>query len=179
MPGVRNWLRLWPFVVVVLATLAGAIGALSIYQSDRDISVGTIRLSVDPGHRGALDIYVPLVDWGARFHAVRAPARLKLEARTVDGRAIGNVANGRVDVARLRLEARDAIEAYIRRLVVFVAAAGLALGALVAFALRGTSRYRLPALLMCAGGAAVAAAVFVALALPPREPVENPDYYAN
>ena len=179
MVAVRRSLRAWPLVVVVLATLAGAIGALSVYQSDHDLSVGTVRLSVDPGHRGALDIYVPLVDWGARFHSVRAPARLKLEARTVDGRAIGNVANGQVDVTRLRLEARDAIESYIRILVVLVAGAGLALGALVAFALRGTTRYRLRVKLACAAGAALVAGAFVALTLPPREPVENPDYYAN
>ena len=175
----RSWLRAWPFLVIVLATLAGAIGALSVYRSDQELSTGTVRLSVDPGHRGALDIYVPLVDWGARFHAVRLPARLKIEARTIDSQAIGRVASGQVDVERLRLEARDAIETYIRRLVLLVAAAGLALGALVALALRGTSRYGLAAKLGCAAGTAVLAAGAVALLLPPREPVENPDYYAN
>jgi predicted phosphodiesterase len=175
----RSWLRPWPFVVIVLATLAGAIGALSVYRSDQDLSTGTVRLGVDPGHRGALDIYVPLVDWGARFHAVRFPARLRIEARTIESQAIGRVAQGQVDVERLRLEARDAIETYIRRLVLLVAAAAFALGGLVALALRGTSRFGLVAKLGCAAGTAVVAAGAVALLLPPREPVENPEYYAN
>ena len=80
---------------------------MTIYRSDQELSTGTIRLSTDPGHRGALDIYVPLVDWGARFDAVRLPARLRIEARTIESRAIGHVASGRVDVERLRVEARD------------------------------------------------------------------------
>ena len=175
----RSWLRPWPFVLIVLATLAGAIGALSIYSTNRDLSTGTVRLSVDPGHSGALDIYVPLVDWGARFDAVRLPARLKIEARTIESQAIGRVAAGQVDVERLRLEARDAIESYIRRLVVLVGGAALLMGALVALALRGTSRFGVAAKLGCAAGTAVIAAAAVALLLPPREPVENPEYYAN
>ena len=175
----RSWLRSWPFLLIIVATLAGAIGALSVYRTDRDLSTGTVRLGVDPGHQGALDIYVPLVDWGARFDAVRLPARLKIEARTIESQAIGRVASGQVDVERLRLEARDAIESYIRRLVLLVAAAGLGLGGLVALALRGTTRFGLAATLGCAAATAVVAAGAVALLLPPREPVENPDYYAN
>ena len=177
--NLRRATHAWPLVLVVLGTLAGAIGCLAVYQSDRDLSTGAVRLSVDPGHRGALDVYVPLVDWGARFHAVRLPARLRIEARTIESRAVGRVASGRVNVARLRTEARDAVEWYIRRLVVLVGAAGLALGALVALALRGTGRHGLRTTMACAAGTAVVAAASVALLLPPREPVANPDYYAN
>jgi predicted phosphodiesterase len=165
--------------VIVLATVVGAIGTLAVYRSDRDLSTGTVRLSVDPGHSGSLDIYVPLVDWGARFHSVRLPARLKIEARTIESQAIGRVAGGQVDVERLRLEARDAIESYIRRLVLLVAGAGFLLGGLVALALRGTSRFGVATKLACAAGTALLSAAAVALLLPPREPVENPDYYAN
>jgi len=137
----RSW-RAWPLLLVALATLAGAVVTLSLYQSDRDLSTGTVRLSVDPAHPGALDIYVPLVDWGARFHAVKLPARLKVEARTVDSRAIERVASGRVDVERLQTEARDAIEAYIRRLVVLVAGVALVLGALVVLGIFLVTRTR-------------------------------------
>ena len=35
--------------------------------------MGRIELSVQPFHRGALDLYVPLVDWGARFARGAAP----------------------------------------------------------------------------------------------------------
>src|SRR5919107_4193955 len=47
------------FAVVVLATLAGSTAALATFSLERRLDVGTVRLSVDPGHRGALDLYVP------------------------------------------------------------------------------------------------------------------------
>jgi len=171
--------RLWPFAVVVLATLAGVVGAAAIYRSDRQISVGTVRISVEPGHRGALDIYVPLVDWGARFPGVRLPARLRIEARTVDSRAVARVASGRFDVVRLRREARDQVAAYLRRLVVICLLAGLATGALVSLAVRGAAGMRLRTLLAVGGGTALLAAAAVALLMPPRGSLANPEYYAN
>jgi predicted phosphodiesterase len=171
--------RGWPLAVVVLATVAGALGAMAVYRADYDISAGTIRLAAEPGHHGALDIYVPLVDWGARFDAVRLPARLRIEARTIETRAVGRVASGEVDVGKLRTEARDAVESFIRRLIPIAFVAALAMGALVAFALRGTGPVRLGAMLACAGGCALAIGVAIAILLPPRDPIENPDYYAN
>ena len=171
--------RLWPVLLVLLGTVGGAVASMTIYRSDEELSTGTIRLSTDPGHHGALDIYVPLVDWGARFDSVRLPVRLRIEARTIDSRAIGNVASGRVDVERLRVEARDGIESYIRTLVPITFVAALGLGILVSLALRGLAPVRLRTMLACAGAGALAIAVAVALLLPPREPIENPDYYAN
>jgi predicted phosphodiesterase len=165
--------------LVVSATLAGAVGATAIYRADHDISAGTIRVGVDPGHRGALDIYVPLVDWGARFPGVRLPARLRVEARTVESRAVARIATGGVDVERLRVDARDAIARYIRTLVAIVFAAALGLGGLVSLALRGAHRQRLRVLLASAVGTAIVAAAAIVLLLPPRGSLENPEYYAN
>src|SRR5919106_4567818 len=128
--------RLWPVLLVLSGTVAGAVASMTIYRSDQELSTGTIRLSTDPGHRGALDIYVPLVDWGARFDSVRLPVRLRIEARTVDSRAIGNVASGRVDVEGLRVEARDGVESYIRTLIPITFGAALGIGILVSLALR-------------------------------------------
>jgi predicted phosphodiesterase len=150
-----------------------------VYRHDEDLSAGTIRLSADPGHRGALDIYVPLVDWGARFDVVRLPARLRIEARTVESRAVGRVASGAVDVRRLRAEARDAVESFIRRLIPIVFVAAIGLGALVALALRGAAPVGLGAMLAFAAGCAFGIAVAVAVLLPPKDPIENPDFYAN
>jgi len=171
--------RLWPVLLVVLGTAAGAVAAMAIYHSDREISAGTIRLSADPGHRGALDIYVPLVDWGARFDAVRLPARLRIEARTFDSGAVGDVASGRVGVHQLRTEARDEVESFIRVLIPVTFAAALGIGVLMSLALRGLTAVRLRALLATAAAAALAAAGAVAILLPPRGAIENPDYYAN
>ena len=151
-----------------LATLAGAVGALAVYRADQDLSTGTMRLGVDPGHRGALDIYVPLVDWGARFPGVRLPARLRMEARTSRARrSLGSQA-GAWTSERLRPEARDAIEplhpraggARRRRR----ARPGRTRGARAA---RRRAAARAP-LLVSALGTAILAAGAVALLLPPR-----------
>ena len=77
-------------LLVLLATLAGGYGALATFTQTKELSVGEIRLSVSPGHRGALDVYVPLVDWGARFEAIRLPgaaARRPAHRRPADGHA--------------------------------------------------------------------------------------------
>ncbi|MEA2312815.1 MAG: hypothetical protein QOE28_2783, partial [Solirubrobacteraceae bacterium] len=44
---------------MIAATLAGGYGALATFAQTKLLSVGEIRLSVSPGHRGALDLYVP------------------------------------------------------------------------------------------------------------------------
>src|ERR687889_552458 len=87
-------LRVLTVLAVIAATLAGAYLALVSFRQERDLSVGSIRLSVSPGHRGALDVYVPLVDWGARFESIRLPVRLRADLRTVDRDALQRVADG-------------------------------------------------------------------------------------
>src|ERR1700760_3729229 len=88
-PSIRGRLaralrRALSLAVVLIATCAGAYLALVSYTDTKQLSVGEIRLSMSPGHRGALDVYVPLVDWGARFEAIRAPIRLRMDLQTVD-----------------------------------------------------------------------------------------------
>ena len=165
--------------LVLLTTLGAAVGAMAVFTLDRDLSVGTIRLSVDPGHSGALDIYVPLVDWGVRFDAVRLPARLSLDLRSLNRTAVAEVARGRdPDVEALRDEAEDAIGDYIRLLLAFAALSALALGVLMALALRGRAaplRLTLPA----AGAGVVAGALAIMFLLPPRGAIQDPEYYAN
>src|ERR671925_1415148 len=77
-------IRVGAVAAVVLASLAAGVAGMAVFRVERDLDVGKIALSVQPGHKGALDIYVPLVDWGARFDAVRLPARLSVDVRTVD-----------------------------------------------------------------------------------------------
>jgi hypothetical protein len=79
-------------LAVIAATLAGGYLALVSFRQDRELSIGGIRLSVSPGHTGSLDIYVPLVDWGARFESIRLPARLRADLRTVDRDALQRTA---------------------------------------------------------------------------------------
>lgn len=166
-------------IAVFVATGAAATAALAVFSVDRDLSVGTVRLSAAPGHAGALDIYVPLVDWGVRFGAVRLPVRLSLDLRTVNRGAAAELARGRdPDVDALRAEAEDAIGSYIRLLIAFAAASALALGALVALALRGRAaplRLTLPTAL----GSTLLASLAIAFLFPPRGAIEDPEYYAN
>src|SRR3954462_1256458 len=114
-PALRRALAL---AAIVVATLAGGYLALVSFRQDRQLSVGTIRLSVSPAHKGALDVYVPLVDWGARFEAIRVPARLRVDVRTVDRATVTRVAQaGTLDIQRVRSEARGAIVDYVRSLI--------------------------------------------------------------
>jgi predicted phosphodiesterase len=53
------------------------------------------------------------------------------------------------------------------------------MGALVALALRGVAPVRVGAMLAFAAGCALGIGVALAVLLPPKDPIENPDYYAN
>src|SRR3954452_23504846 len=110
--------RLLAVLAVIVATLAGGYLALVTFHQERGLSVGAIRLSVSPGHRGALDLYVPLVDWGVRFEAIKLPARLRVDLRTVDRDTVARVPQGgQLDVRDARHEATGAITAYLRALI--------------------------------------------------------------
>src|SRR5687767_5809402 len=98
--------RALAILAVLLTTAAAALVAVSVYSVDRELSVGTVRVSANPGHDGALDLYVPLVDWGVRFRdTVRLPARVSLDLRTVDRAEVARLAGGaKPRVERIRSE---------------------------------------------------------------------------
>ena len=176
-PGLR---RAVAVASVVVASAAAALGALAVFQVERDLSVGTVRVSATPAAEGALDLYVPLVDWGVRFpDAVRLPARLSVDLRTVDRAAAQRLAAGDPpELEQVRAEAADAIGAYVRLLLVVAALSALALGGLVALALRGAAA-RLPPLLAVAAVTTAACCAAIALLLPPRGEIADPEYYAH
>ena len=138
-------------------------------------------MSVSPGHRGALDVYVPLVDWGARFEAIRAPIRLRVDLQTVDRQRRDEPRRGRVagHRARPRRGARRARRTTCAADRADASLAALALGLLVAFAIR------------CAGPAAAldgaargrsprsGSASRWSCCIPPRGEIANPQYYAH
>jgi predicted phosphodiesterase len=179
-----TWLarRALILALVALAAAAGAVGALAIVQSDRRLDgVGTVRLSVDPGHRGALDVYVPLVDWGVRFAGVRLPVRLSIDVRSIDREAAVAVAQGgSVDVTQVRNEAADAVRGFLVDLLLITLGMSLGAGVLVALAVRSARGPRLRVTLATAVGTALAVTAAVALLLPPRlGATGQPEYYAN
>ena len=166
--------------VVIAATILGAGTTLSTFRLDRDLDVGSVRLSVDPVHSGALDLYVPLVDWGVRFPVVRLPARVNVDVRSIDRDAVVKLADGRQ--ARRRARPR----AGARRARPLPApgdrprdARRSALGLLVALAARGGKGPRLRVTMATALGTALAIGVALVVLLPPRSNVDSPQYYAN
>jgi predicted phosphodiesterase len=166
--------------LVVIAVLGGGLIALATYSAERELSVGRIELSVQPFHPGALDLYVPLVDWGARFGAVRLPARLSIDVRTVNRQAAERLASGQLpDVEAVRGEARDAVASYLRVLLLVVFAFGLTAGLIMALAVRGRDAPRVRWLFATALGTTLAVCLALALLLPPRGTISDPEYYAN
>ena len=158
--------------------MGGYLGLVAFHE-DRELSVGTIRLSVSPGHKGALDLYVPLVDWGARFEAIRIPARLRVDLRTVDRNVVKKIAEGdQLDVDAVRKEARDAIASYLRNVILIVLLCGGSLGVLVAFAVRGGATPKLRYTVGTALATATLAAIALIVLLPPRGQIDTPQYYA-
>ena len=178
----RSWrvaARVLTIAAVVAATLAGGYLAVVSYSQVRTLSIGEIRLSVDPGHRGALDIYVPLVDWGARFEAIRLPVRLRADVRTVDREQLERLANGaELDVDAVRDEARDAIASYLRGLIALMTACALALGLLTAFAVRHRVGPKLRYTVAAASITALSLAIAFVVLIPPRGEIDKPQYYA-
>ena len=167
-------------LAVIAATLAGGYLALVSFRQDRTLDTGTIKLSVSPGHRGALDLYVPLVDWGARFETIRLPVRLRVDVRSVDRSALERVANNQpLDVAAVRTEATNAIARYLRALIGVTVLAALALGLLAAFAIRSRAGPRLRYTVAAATTTAVAIGVALSVLLPPRGEIREPQYYAH
>jgi predicted phosphodiesterase len=179
-PPLTHARRALSLLLVLLATLAGGYGALATFAQTKELSTGEIRLSVSPGHKGALDVYVPLVDWGARFEAIRLPVRLRVDLRTVDRQTVTKVAQaGTLDIQNVRTEARDAIAGFLKALIGVTVLAALSLGLLVAFAIRSRTG---PRLRWTAGLAVVASlgiGVALVVLLPPRGSIDHPQYYAH
>ncbi|HEU4722913.1 MAG TPA: metallophosphoesterase, partial [Gemmatimonadaceae bacterium] len=168
----------------LLATIAaaalGVVGVLAAFHQDRRLDVATVRLSVHPGADRGLALYVPLVDWGVRFPVVRLPAQLRLDVQGIDRAAVERIARDeRVDVHELRAQVRDAVAGYLRTLVLLAFLGGLVLAALVALAVRHRAGPRVPWLLAAGGLSALACAGAVALLLPPRGALDDPEYFAH
>jgi predicted phosphodiesterase len=167
-------------LAVVAATFGGAYAGLDTYTQSQELSIGRVAIFTEPGHKGALDLYVPLVDWGVRFEgAIRLPVRLHVDLRTVDRTAVSRVAQGGgFDVKDVRGEARDAIASYLRALIGIVLLTSAGAGLLVAFAVRHRAGPRLRYTVGAAVATTVVIGAALVLLLPPRGQIDAPQYYA-
>ncbi|MDO8212657.1 metallophosphoesterase family protein [Conexibacter sp. CPCC 206217] len=167
-------------LAVALAAVLGGVLLLWAYSAERRLSAGTISLSISPFHAGALDLYVPLLDWGVRFDGVRFPARLQVEVQAIDRDAAARIAReGSAAIQPLRAEASDAIASYLKLLAVFAAAAALALGGLAAAAIGPRTQVRARWLVVTAAVVALAWIPAVAFLVAPRGELADPSYYAH
>jgi predicted phosphodiesterase len=174
--------RFLTVILVCLASLGAGVTALSALRLERTLSVGSVKVFVDPGHHGALDLYVPLVDWGVRFKGVRLPVRLRVDVQRIDRDAAVRVARegtgAPVLLSQIKSDAKDAIASYLRILVAVVVGSALGIGLLVALALRGAGwPFRTGAI--AAGATALALGVALIVLLPPRGDLHSPTYYAH
>lgn len=178
-PRFLNVRRGFALAAVIVAALGGAFGAMAVFAQDKTVSTGTIRVSVEPLHDGALDVYVPVVDWGARFPAVDMPARLHVDVRAIDRDAVRKLASGAsLPVAQVREQASDAIASFLRVLLGVMFVTALLAGIVMAFAVRHHSSPRLRWTVAAAALTALAATVATAMTLPPRGEIDKPQYYA-
>ena len=86
---------------------------------------------------------------------------------------------GKLNAKLVRAQARDALAFYLRLAILAAIAGGLALGVLVAFAVRSGRGPRLRTTLLTALGAALLCGAALVFGLPPRSNVDSPQYYAN
>src|SRR3954451_979667 len=166
--------------LVMTAAIGGGLAAMTAFREDKRLSVSTVTLSTTPFHRGALDVYVPLVDWGVRFRSMRFPARVHVDVRSVNRKAASRIAGGAdVDVRDLRKEADHAIASYLRGLLALVLGASLVAGLAAAFALRSRAGPRLRWLVLTGVATSIVGVVVLVMTLPPRGQLGEPEYYAN
>jgi len=167
-------------LLTIAAAAIGVAGVLATFHQDRQLDVATVRLSVHPGGDRGLALYVPLVDWGVRFPVVRLPAQLRLDVRAIDRAAVERIARDEgVDVHEVRAQVRAAVAGYLRTLVVLALLGGLVLAALVALAVRSREGPRVRWLLASGSVSALVCAGLVALLLPPRGALDDPEYFAH
>src|ERR687885_2329680 len=83
-----------PVVVVALALAGVVLGLRVASPGEYDTELGRVSVLVTPAAHGQVEAYVPLADWGVRFHAFRAPMRLHIEPRTVQRDVVLRAASG-------------------------------------------------------------------------------------
>ncbi|HEU4449350.1 MAG TPA: hypothetical protein VFR63_05135, partial [Gaiellaceae bacterium] len=144
-----------------LALAGSAVALRAASPTSSEVTLGTVDVHVVPARRGAVDVYVPVVDWGVRARPFRAPVAVELEFRSLDRDAAlaalrtGGSADASLGV--LEGELRDAVAGGLRR-AALVGLLGALVGGLLGGALAaGTLRGRRWLVLGPAAGLAVAA----------------------
>lgn len=192
-PPTRRGLRrrltvrlLAPVLVVVLALAGVALGLRIASPGEYDTQLGRVSVRVTPAAHGQVEAYVPLADWGVRFHAFRAPIRLHIEPRTVQRDVVLRAASGerspvRATEAGLRTAVRKTVFRTLRFAIGGAGMLALVLGlALAAFGER-RRRWLIGAPVAVVAVAAIACGVTLqrAQATFDESALDHPTYYAR
>src|SRR5437764_10845247 len=70
-------------LLVITAAIGGGLAAMTAFRQDKRLSVGTVTLSTTPFHKGALVVYVPLVDLGYWLRLMRLPSRRHVDVMSM------------------------------------------------------------------------------------------------
>ena len=170
-----------------MLALAGVVLGLRVASpGEYDTALGRVSVRVEPAAHGQVEAYIPLADWGVRFHAFRAPMRLHIEPRTVERQVVLRAASGsREPVSATEAGLRTAVRRTVLRTLRF-ALGGAAVIALVlglALAAFGERRRWLlvgaPVAVVAVAAVACGVTVQRARATFDEAALEHPTYYAR
>src|SRR5688572_3589276 len=124
--------------LVVLCAAIGLGGSIVALRAapprSSDVTLGTVDVRVVPARSGAVDVYMPVVDWGVRAEPYRAPVAVELEFRSLDRDAALDAlrSGGSADASLTTLEGelRDAVSDGLRRAALFALLGGVVGGLL-------------------------------------------------
>ncbi|HSK17217.1 MAG TPA: metallophosphoesterase family protein [Gaiellaceae bacterium] len=174
-------------LLCVALALAGSVIALrAAAPESRVVTLGTVDVHVVPARQGALDVYVPVVDWGVRARPFRAPVEVELEFRSLDRdaalAALRTGGSADASLALLETELRDVVSAGLRRAALFGllggAVGGLLAGSIAAAAGRRSWLVLGPAVGLAASFAAVAL-TGMGVSRFDYDALREPTFYAN
>jgi hypothetical protein len=193
-PNTRRGLRrrrvavliLAPAVTILLAIAGIALGLRIASPGEYETELGRVSVRVTPAAHGEVEAYVPLADWGVRFHAFRAPMRLHLEPRTVQRDVVLRAASGeRAPVRDTEAGLRTAVRKTVLRTLRF-AVGGAALLAvflglgLAAFGVRRRAvLIGAPASVVVVAAIACGATLWQAQASFDERALDRPTFYAR
>jgi predicted phosphodiesterase len=128
-------------LVAVLAVGGAAVAQRAAGPSVRPFALGTVEIGVWPTLPGALDIYIPIVDWGVRSHPYRMPLLISLRFRSLDRdaalRALRSGQAARERLVAVRRDLEGVVRAELRRAGLYALLGGGVAGVLVGVMLAG------------------------------------------
>jgi predicted phosphodiesterase len=177
---------LTPVVIVALALAGVVLGLRIATPGEYDTQLGRVSVLVTPAAHGQVEAYVPLADWGVRFHAFRAPMRLHLEPRTVQRDVVLRAASGeRAPVRATEAGLRTAVRRTVLRTLRFALGGAALLAVFLGLGLAAFGERRrlvligAPAAVIAVAAVACAVTVQQARASFDERALDHPTYYAR